>query len=119
MEDHLSYSERMKERTRIISEIDAVKIEITKWDDRINEIKVEIEEFKRKIQNLEEELSTCKSEKETLIEKFTELKEKYIRDGIPVLENERYEIENGLLGMKRDINLKIAEYLTDDKVRQV
>jgi hypothetical protein len=38
-----------------------------------------------------------------------------------VPENEGYEIKNGLLKMKRDINLKLVLYLADDenKIRQV
>jgi hypothetical protein len=40
---------------------------------------------------------------------------------ICVPEKEGYEIDNGLLEMKRDINLKLVFYLLDDdnKIRQV
>jgi hypothetical protein len=41
--------------------------------------------------------------------------------GIPVPQKEGYEIKKGLLEMKRDINLKLVFYLSDDdnKIRQV
>jgi hypothetical protein len=43
------------------------------------------------------------------------------RKGILVPKDEGYEIVNGLLDMKRDINLKLVFYLADDenKIKQV
>jgi hypothetical protein len=38
---------------------------------------------------------------------------------IVVPKNEGYEIENGLLDMKRDVNLKLVAFLNEDKIRQV
>jgi type III secretory pathway component EscV len=90
----LSYSERMKERNRIISEIDPLQL---------------------KLESLKEKTR----EKRKLEKKINKLKEKYIRNGIRVPENEGYEISNGLLGMKRDINLKLTDKLDDDKIKQV
>jgi chromosome segregation ATPase len=119
MESHISYSERMKERKRIISEIDTIKEEITNCDYKINTIKREIEELKKKIKNFEKELSYYQSEKQKLENKKRDHKANYLMYINPVGECEGHEVENGLLGMKRDINMKVTDYLSDAEIRQV
>jgi seryl-tRNA synthetase len=99
-----------------------------------NEFKEKIKEFekiiekkienlqkkpKEKIKNLEQKLKDCISEKNQLMNNIKEIKSIYIGNGIPVPEKEGYEILNGLLGMKRDINLKLTEHLDDERIRQV
>jgi seryl-tRNA synthetase len=99
-----------------------------------NEFKEKIKEFEKKfeekienvekkpklkIKNLEKKLKDCITEKNELINNINEIKSIYIRNGIPVPEGKGYEILNGLLGMKRDINLKLTEHLDNDKIRQV
>jgi hypothetical protein len=76
---------------------------------KINKIKEE----KRK--KKEDESNTTPSNPVQKVE------DKKIKIGILVPENGRYEIVNGLLKMKRDLNLKLVFYLRDDdnKIRQV
>jgi predicted nuclease with TOPRIM domain len=106
MEDmNMSFEERMKERKRIITMID--------------EIKSKIEELKNKIAQLEEELKNCGTTKLNLEKKVNDLKEEYIQKGIPVPSDGNFEILNGLLGAKRDVNLKLISGLRDEKLRQV
>jgi chromosome segregation ATPase len=102
---YLSYSERMKERERIVLEIDSKKSEI--------------EKLNKKIKNLEKELKNWKIEKENLEEMMNKLKEDYISKGIPVPSEGEYEIRNGLLGIKRDLNLKLIKDLEDKEIQQV
>jgi predicted RNase H-like nuclease (RuvC/YqgF family) len=104
-EFNLNYSERMKERQRIVLEIDFKKSEIEKLNKKIN--------------NLEKELKNWKIEKENLEETMNKLKEEYISNGIPVPSEGEYEIGNGLLGVKRDLNLKLIKDLEDKEIEQV
>jgi hypothetical protein len=60
--------------------------------------------------NLEKELKNYKIEKKILEEMVKKLKEKYISNGIPVPSDGDYEISNGLLGGKRDLNLKYINF---------
>jgi predicted nucleic acid-binding Zn-ribbon protein len=110
--ENMSYEERMKERRRLISEMDFVKTKVKDWNRKIEEIKNQIE-------ILEKELENTQSEKSEFEKQLRELEKTYIENGSPVPEEEGYEILNGLLGMKRDINLKLTEHLNDDKIRQV
>jgi predicted nuclease with TOPRIM domain len=106
---NMSYEERMKERRRLIAEMDFVKTKVKDWNRKI-------EEIKNKIEILEKELKNIQNEKSEFETELKELEKTYI---IPVPEKEGYEILNGFLGMKRDINLELTEYLDDDKIRQV
>jgi predicted nucleic acid-binding Zn-ribbon protein len=108
--ENMSYEERMKERKRLISEMDSIELKVKDWERKIEEIK------NKKI--LEKELENTQSEKSEFERQLRELEKTYIKNGIPVPE-EGYEILNGLFGMKRDINLKLTKYLDNDKIRQV
>jgi hypothetical protein len=164
--ENMSYEERMKERRRLIAEIDSIELKVKDWDRKTDEISLKIENYnkkldeikekhnefkmkikeienefkekikefekiikekienvekepKLKIKNLEKKLKDCITEKNELIKNIKEIKSIYIRNGIPVPEEGGYEILNGFLGMKRDINLKLTEHLDNDKIRQV
>jgi chromosome segregation ATPase len=121
MEKRLSYEERMKERRRIISEIDAALLKIEDLDRKVNEKKNEIENLREKMKTVEKEIEAFEKEKSDHEKKINNLKEKHMKTGIPAPEGESegYEIANGLLGMKRDINIKTTEYLDDEKIKQV
>jgi chromosome segregation ATPase len=104
-EESLSYEERMRERRRILAEID--------------EKKSEVEKLNKKINNLVKQLENCKIEKENLEEKINKLKEEYVSNGIPVPSDGEYEIKNGLIGGKRDLNLKLIKDLGNEEIQQV
>jgi hypothetical protein len=110
--ENMSYEERMKERRRLISKIDFVKTKVKDWDRKIEEIK-----NKKKISKKEQKI--IQNEKLEFERQLRELERTYIENGIPAPEKEGYEILNGLLGMKRDINLKLTEHLDDEQIRQV
>jgi predicted nucleic acid-binding Zn-ribbon protein len=126
MEINLSYLERMKEREKIISEINSIQPKVLQISRKISEIELEIESFKMKIKDVEKEIENRKKkivdhkkEKAEFENMIRDLDEKYVKKGIPVPENEGYEILNGIPNMKRDINLKLVGFLNIDKVRQV
>jgi hypothetical protein len=48
-----------------------------------------------------------------------DLDSEYISKGIPVPSFGEYEIKNGLLGVKRDLNLKLIKDLEDKEIEQV
>jgi hypothetical protein len=81
----------MKERRRILSEID--------------EKKFELEKLNKKINNLE-----------NLEKKINKLKEEYVLNGIPVPSDGGYEIKNGLIGGKRDLNVKLIKDLDNKEI---
>jgi septal ring factor EnvC (AmiA/AmiB activator) len=101
----LSFEERMKERKRIISEI--------------NTSESKLEKIKKKINDLEKQLENSKREKTELENKIINLKQEKLKNGIPVPEIGEFEIKNGLPEMKRDINLKLVYYLDENKIREV
>jgi predicted nuclease with TOPRIM domain len=103
--ENLRYEERMKKRKSILKKTD--------------EIKIELEKINSKISNLEEELKNSKIEKVKLENEIKNLKEEYIEIGIPVPEDGDFEISNGLLGGKRDLNLKLIKDLDDKEITQV
>jgi hypothetical protein len=105
MDEQITYKERMKERNKILTEL--------------NILKVKVEEIKNKIKSEKNELENFYIEKSELENKIKDLEEKFIKVGIPVPEDEEYEIVNGLFGMKRDINLKLIKYLEEENVKQV
>jgi hypothetical protein len=119
MEESMSYEERVKERRRIISEINGGELEVKDLEKELEWKIKEIEDYKTKIKNHGKEIKDLEKEKTELEKKIETLKEKHLRIGIPVPEKEGYEIENGLLGVKRDINIKTTEYLNDKKIKQV
>jgi chromosome segregation ATPase len=121
MEKRLSYEERMKERRKIISEIDATLLKIKDLNIKMDGKKNEIENLREKMKTVEKEIEAFKKEKSDLEREINDLKEKHMKIGIPVPEgkSEGYEISKGLLGMKRDINIKTTEYLNDEKTKQV
>jgi DNA repair exonuclease SbcCD ATPase subunit len=126
MEKNLSYLERMKEREKIISEINSLQLQVDETNRKISEIELEIKSFKIKIKDLEKEIEIREKkieehikEKRKVKNMMKDLDEKYVKKGIPIPENEGYEILNGIPNMKRDINLKLVGFLNDDKVRKV
>jgi hypothetical protein len=104
---------------RIVSEVDAIRKKVDICEKKIKGIKSEIGCYKNKIKKLEVEKQKTKREKWELNKLIKELEEKYIKVGIPIPENGNYEIEDGLLGMKRDINLKLGVNLDSEKLRNV
>jgi DNA repair exonuclease SbcCD ATPase subunit len=112
-EKGLSYIERMKERQRIISELN-------NYNCKLEKLKQRIEDNKQKMEDIKKELEKSNSEKTKLENYIKDLNEELIKNGIPVPEETgKYEISNGILGMKRDINLKLILYLYNDKIQQV
>jgi predicted Zn-dependent peptidase len=110
MGNKLSYEERMAGWRKIVTEIQMVRSKIQELDEELENLKKQPEKT--------EKPSKIK-EKSKLIDKLNRLNQSYIKIGIPVPENGGYEIENGLLGMKQDINIKTTEYLNDEKIKQV
>jgi hypothetical protein len=138
MEKNLSYLEKIENKERIISNLLINNIKLNDCEIKIAEIKSEEENFEMEINNVEdiekwenecsEPMKILQKEFEKYYKNKTELekiinnlKEELIVMGIPVPQNEGYEIINGLLDMKRDIKLKLVFYLVDDdnKIRQV
>jgi hypothetical protein len=131
MEEKLSYLEKIENKQKIISNILINILKINDCDKKIAEIKSEEEKFEMEINNFEdleiweikfaESVNNLEKEKTELEKIINNLKEELIIMGIAVPNNEEYEIENGLLDMKRDVNLKLVFYLADDenKIRQV
>jgi hypothetical protein len=119
IENNLSYEERLKERSRLISKIDEIQKKVDCCEKKIKGIKSEIGLYKNKIKKLEVEKQKIKREKWDFTKTINELREEYIKVGIAVPENGGYEIENGLSGMKRDINLKLTKFLDDNQIKQV
>jgi predicted PilT family ATPase len=76
-------------------------------------------EPKAKIRKLKKKLTDCIIERKNLKDKIKEIISIYVENGIPVPENEGYEISNGLLGMKRDLNLILTGHLSEEEIRQV
>jgi seryl-tRNA synthetase len=101
----LKFEERMKVRKEILSKID--------------EDKRKLERLIKKIIDLEKQVKNCEEEKQELEKRIKNHKEKYIESTIPVPPDGDYEICNGLLGMKRDLNLKLVNDLGDEEIIQV
>jgi predicted nuclease with TOPRIM domain len=109
----MSYEERIKQRNRIISKINATKAEVEKYDEIINKIEEEIYKLNEKLENI-------KNKRQNLTNTLNDLIEELNKVGIPVPEAGNYETFGGLVGMKRDVNLKLIKYISDvNKIRQV
>jgi hypothetical protein len=78
-----------------------------------------IDDIKSKIKCVQDEDGKDEAEKMKRNNELEDLENKYLKIGIPVPENKGYNIENGLLGMNRDINIKLTIYLKEPAVRQV
>jgi chromosome segregation ATPase len=97
------------------------------FEEKINKFEKEIEEKMKniqkkpeeKIRKLEKEYSDCEKEKTKISNKMKDLEAILIKNGIAVPEELGYEISNGLLGMKRDINIKLTDHMTEQQIRQV
>jgi predicted nucleic acid-binding Zn-ribbon protein len=85
--ENMSYEERMKERRRLISEMDFVKTKVKDWNRKIEEIKKQIEILKKELENTQ-------SEKSEFEKQLRKVEKTYIKNGIPVPEKEGYEILN-------------------------
>jgi seryl-tRNA synthetase len=105
MSKKVGYEKRMKERKKIISEIDEIKKKVNDCD--------------RKIKTVQKLLESLKKEKSDLRKQICEAEAKYIKNIKIVGPTKGYEVENGLCGMKRYINIKLTKHLDDDKIRQV
>jgi chromosome segregation ATPase len=104
-ETNLTYEERLKERKSVL------------W--KINEARAELKDLNKKISDLEKEVEKSKEEKQDVEKKVLNLQEQLIKKAIPVPKEGDYEIRNGLLGAKRDLNLKLIKNLNDKSIRQV
>jgi hypothetical protein len=89
-----------------------VKTKLKDWNRKI-------EEIINQIKILEKEQENTQNEKSEFERQLRELEKTYIKNGIPAPEKGGYEILNGFLGMKRDINLELTEHLDDEKIKQV
>jgi hypothetical protein len=80
-----------------------------------------INDIKGKIKFIRTEEKKDEMEKVRKNNELKDLESKYLKIGIPVPESKGYDfnIENGLFGMKRDINIKLTKYLKEPDVRQV
>jgi predicted RNase H-like nuclease (RuvC/YqgF family) len=105
MEKNVVYKERMKIRIKMI--------------EKINGDEKKIEELRKKAEKLRKELSETEAEKKRLENEVAYAKENYVKLGIPVPEKEGYEVLNGILGMKRDINIKLTKKMDETEMRQV
>jgi hypothetical protein len=103
--EEMTYEERMKERTDILQEI--------------HESQIQLENLSKKISELKKQVKDCETEKSELEIIIKNLERKYIQKGIPVPSDGEFEICGGLVGAKRDINLKLIRGLDDEEVRQV
>jgi predicted nucleic acid-binding Zn-ribbon protein len=115
----LTYEERMKERKRIVAEIDEIKKKIEELLENMRNINLKIDEFKNKISDLDKELKNQEKDKRDLENKIKNLEEESLQKGIPVPTDGNFEIANGLLGAKRDINLKLVKSLGEEEIIQV
>jgi hypothetical protein len=93
MDETLNNMKKMKKRLNIISEIRFIKTKV--------------------------KFCNCNAEKTKYEDRIKELKTMYMKLIDVVGECEGYEMENGLLGMKRDINNKLTFFLNDEKIREV
>jgi chromosome segregation ATPase len=118
-EINLNYSERMKERRKSILKIDEIKVEVEKWSENIRNMELKIKELNNEINNVEKEKEKALEEKLKLENKIKDLDSEYISKGIPVPSDGDYEIKNGLLGGKRDLNLKLIKELENKEIEQV
>jgi hypothetical protein len=112
MEKNISYFERMKKRKEIIDEMDKMSKNIDDLKKQVDGIEKKISDFKEKLKNVNNELNEKMEEKK-------KLEESYLKSGIPVPEDGGFEISNGMIGMNRDINIKLTYKLDDHEVRQV
>jgi hypothetical protein len=130
MEKSLTYLEKIEIKQRIISNILINTSALNDCDKKIAEINSEEKRFFKtsscddteKWENdFYKPLNDLEKEKIELQNIINNLKEEFIIIGVPVPQNKGYEIVNGLLEMKRDVNLKLIFYLTDDEneIRQV
>jgi chromosome segregation ATPase len=111
-ETNLTYEERLKERRSVILKINEVKAQLKQMINKISDLETELKKLNEKKQNFEEKILNFE-------EKILNLEEELIKKGIAVPEEGNYEIRNGLLGAKRDLNLKLMKDLEDEDVRQV
>jgi hypothetical protein len=109
MDESLSNVEKMKEYKKI-------NVEISEDYSRIAELKKIMKEAVYIY--VEKELVYIKEITE-LEKVINNLKDELIKIGIPVPEIEGYEIVNGLLEMKRDVNLKLIYYLDKKRIIEV
>jgi seryl-tRNA synthetase len=119
MEELFCYEERIRIRKKLISKIDNIEQEMEVCSQKIKDNNKEIEELKNKIENLEENIVKEEEKKKKFRKLLFEIKGEYVSKGIPVPEDGKYEIENGIVGMKRDINVKLMKNMFDDDLRHV
>jgi TolA-binding protein len=116
--DDKSYEERIKIKNEMFAQIENLRIDICKCENKIEIFKNQSEELK----NLEEhrkEFLDIEAEKTTLEKDVDILIQSYLRVGIPVPEEGEYEVDNGLIGMNRDINIKLTKKLEISEIREV
>jgi TolA-binding protein len=109
--NNLKYEEKTKEKEKINSEMKRIQSRLTELKEKIEELNGN-EDFKENVEEYKKE----KSENEN---RLKILETEKTKNGIFVPESEGYEIRNGLLEMKRDINLKLIYYLDENKIKQV
>jgi chromosome segregation ATPase len=50
--ENMSYEERMKERRRLIAEIDSIELKVKDWDRKTDEINSEISDYNKKLDKI-------------------------------------------------------------------
>jgi hypothetical protein len=118
MENCFTYKDRMNERQRILSQMNILLQKLKDCDEKINNLHSQYNR-KKKRENIEKKLQEYDKERLELEYKLTKIRNEYIGGGIPVPRRGGYDIENGLLGMKRDLNLILTGYLEEDEIIQV
>jgi protein subunit release factor A len=113
----LSYEKKIEKRNEVKAKIEEVQKELEKVKDKIKNMKNELNIGKG--ENGEREVEKTKSEECVLEKKIRDLNEELIKIPIPVPEEGDFEILNGIIGIKRDLNLKLVRGFDDDTTVQV
>jgi ATP-dependent helicase YprA (DUF1998 family) len=120
----VKHKEKDEEIKRIMEEIKRKDKEIKRKDEEIKRImeekKIKDEEIKRK----DEEMKRKDEEIKRIIEEKNEIKKKHeiykiSKTTYPDFIGESFEIENGVLGLERDVYLSIVKFLDSSILRKV
>jgi hypothetical protein len=101
----LTYEDRMKEREKILLKIDKEKTKLGNLNMKIADIEKQLNYYKLEVFELESNIKN--------------LQDEFMQKGIPVPLGGNFEISNGLVGVKRDLNLKLIRDVGEKDMRQV
>jgi hypothetical protein len=118
-ENIVTYERREMERREIISKIEECDFLIEEYEKKVKNFRAEINDLEEQVKIIQESLEDVESKKHQIELEKKYLEKEYSDSGIPVPDSKDFNITDGLLGMKRDLNLKLVKHLSDDKIRQV